>query len=250
LRLPGGALVHDALYSSQELDNIDIATYIQGLTHDLKSAFKQSKLPIRILTEVDQINLSVDMAVPCGLLINELVTNALKYAFPDPNQKDKQILVRFTLLDTDNVQLEISDNGTGIQKPVVWDSVHSLGLYLVKILSEHQLMGSVILNNGENVSPEEIEQHYSKSNFIKEICVFGFPMDSPIGLSALIVPDMEHFRRVKELRISDKLRWEIDSLSRDLPAFKRIKDVRRYERAFKIKGPGTEGGRDTWRTEP
>ncbi len=148
-RINSMALVHDALYRSQELDNIDIDNYIHGLTRDLQAAFKQPDFPVSIVTEVDQINLSVDMAVPCGLLINELVTNALKYAFPDPKQKDKQILVRLAMIDQVKIQLEISDNGSGIQKPVVWDSVHSLGLYLVKILSEHQLMGSVILNNGD-----------------------------------------------------------------------------------------------------
>ena len=148
-RINSMALVHDALYRSQELDNIDISTYIHGLTSELQSAFKQPLVPVNIRTEVEQISLSVDIAVPCGLIINELVTNAQKYAFPDPARKDKQIVVRLSMLNKDRIQLEISDNGIGIPKPVVWDSVHSLGFYLVKILSEHQLMGSVVLNNGD-----------------------------------------------------------------------------------------------------
>jgi len=148
-RVNSMALVHDALYRSQELDNIDIATYVRGLNRELQSAFEQPIEPVSIVTDVEQINLSVDIAVPCGLLINELVTNALKYAFPDPKQKGKQIAVRISTLDKERIRLEVSDNGIGIPKPVVWDSVHSLGLYLVKILSENQLMGSIILNNGD-----------------------------------------------------------------------------------------------------
>ncbi len=146
-RINSMALVHDALYRSSEFDNIDMATYIRGLTADLQAAFRQEKEPVELISEIPEITLPVDIAVPCGLMINELVTNALKHAFPDPAKTDKQICVSFTHLKNDDLRLEVRDNGVGFQHPVVWDSVKSLGLYLVKILSEQQLMGKVELIN-------------------------------------------------------------------------------------------------------
>ena len=142
-RINSMALVHDALYRSPELDNVDISRYVEELTKTLFAAFRQKDAPVNIKTDVPEIDLSVDVAVPCGLMINELVTNALKYAFPDPTMTNKQILIRFTEYDDDCLRMEVLDNGVGFQHPVVWDSVKSLGLYLVKILCENQLMGSV-----------------------------------------------------------------------------------------------------------
>jgi len=144
-RVNSMALVHDALYRSPEFDNVDISSYIQDLTDTLHAAFGQHAVPIEIKTQIPEINLPVDIAVPCGLMINEMVTNSLKYAFPDLDKPDKQIIIRFT--EYDCLRLEVIDNGIGLQKPVVWDSIHSLGLYLIKILSEHQLMGSVNLKD-------------------------------------------------------------------------------------------------------
>lgn len=147
-RVNSMALVHDALYRSPEFDNIDLSTYIQDLTDTLHAAFGQKGEPIEIRTKIPEINLSVDIAVPCGLMINEMVTNALKYAFPDPEQKEKHITIQFSEYMPGSLRLEVIDNGIGLEKPVVWNSVHSLGLYLIKILSEHQLMGSVNLKDG------------------------------------------------------------------------------------------------------
>ncbi len=146
-RVNSMALVHDALYRSPEFDNIDISTYIQDLTDTLHAAFGRYAAPIEIITKIPEINLPVDIAVPCGLMINEMVTNSLKYAFPDPAKKDSHIIIQFTEYEDDCLRLEVIDNGIGLQKPVVWDSVHSLGLYLLKILSEHQLMGTVNLKD-------------------------------------------------------------------------------------------------------
>ncbi|MBT4714858.1 MAG: PAS domain S-box protein [Candidatus Marinimicrobia bacterium] len=147
-RVNSMALVHDALYRSPEFDNIDISTYIQDLTNTLQAAFGGPAAPIEIRTNIPEISLPVDIAVPCGLMINEMVTNALKYAFPDPTKQDKHILIQFTEYEDEHLRLEVIDNGIGLQKPVVWDSIHSLGLYLLKILSEQQLMGTVNLKDG------------------------------------------------------------------------------------------------------
>ncbi|NQV15482.1 PAS domain S-box protein, partial [bacterium] len=146
-RVNSMAQVHDALYRSPDFDNIDIATYIERLIDDLHKAFKTDNEPIKIVTDIPAIKLSVDIAVPCGLIINELVTNALKYAFPDGSIEKKQIIIRFQQLENDFLRLDVSDNGVGFQHPVQWESVKSLGLFLVKILSEQQLMGSAKLKD-------------------------------------------------------------------------------------------------------
>lgn len=147
-RVNSMALVHDALYRSPEFDNVDISTYIQELTDTLHAAFGRHAQPIEIHTNIPEVSLPVDIAVPCGLMINEMVTNSLKYAFPDPKQKEKHIIIQFTEIGEDSLRLEVADNGVGLKQPVVWDSVNSLGLYLLKILSEQQLMGSVRLKDG------------------------------------------------------------------------------------------------------
>jgi two-component sensor histidine kinase len=147
-RVNSMALVHDALYRSPEFNNIDIAVYIKNLIRELQITFKSDGSSVQMLTEIPEINLSVDLAIPCGLIINELVTNSLKYAFPDHDKPNNQVTIKFTPLENDKLRIEVYDNGGGIPDPVVWDSVHSLGLYLVKILSEQQLMGSVHLNSG------------------------------------------------------------------------------------------------------
>lgn len=142
-RVNSMAQVHDALYRSPEFDNIDIGNYIGQLTDELMNAFQSTSEAISINTEIPSLTLSVDIAVPCGLIINELVTNALKYAFPANYGKEKLINIRFKELEDDLIRLDVSDNGIGFQHAVEWESVKSLGLFLVKILSEHQLMGTV-----------------------------------------------------------------------------------------------------------
>lgn len=148
-RVNSMALVHDALYRSQDMNNIDISSYINGLINDLKSAFIGADNPTAIEVDIHEISLPVDMAVPCGLLINELVTNALKYAFTDKTNQENLITVSLIKLTSNNLVLTIADNGVGFQQPVEWDSVKSLGLYLVKILGEQQLMGKVKLDNDQ-----------------------------------------------------------------------------------------------------
>ncbi len=144
-RVNSMALVHDALYKSRDLDNIDIGVYINGLINDLKSAFYLSEKPIDIEADIHDIELAVDMAVPCGLMINELVSNAIKYAFPDSKKKGNRISISLVKLTNNNLVLTVADNGVGFTKAVEWDSVQSLGLYLVKILGEQQLGGKVKL---------------------------------------------------------------------------------------------------------
>lgn len=93
---------------------------------------------------IDNILLNIDQAIPCGLIINELITNSIKYAFSEGNKG--KISVEFHQ-DTDKMfELIVSDNGVGIPKGIDFRKTRSLGLHLVTILAEKQLHGQIMLN--------------------------------------------------------------------------------------------------------
>lgn len=79
----------------------------------------------------------------------------------------------------------------------------------------------IVLSSGKNISPEEVEAHYARSPFVKEICVLETNAENE-QLKAVIVPAMEHYRRVGEVNIQERLNWDLEGLSRQLPAYKRI----------------------------
>jgi len=81
----------------------------------------------------------------------------------------------------------------------------------------------IVLSTGKNIYPAEIEQHYQNSLFIKELCVLGTSMEGAAeGLGAVIVPDMAHFRETGEVNVREKIKWDLDNLSREMPFYKRI----------------------------
>ena len=81
----------------------------------------------------------------------------------------------------------------------------------------------IVLSSGKNIYPEEIEAHYRKSLFVKEMCVFGVLREGVTEeLAAVIVPAMEHFRKIGEVNIREKLKWDLETFSKALPSYKRI----------------------------
>jgi two-component sensor histidine kinase len=89
---------------------------------------------------MEPVSFNIDTAIPCALIINELVSNALKYAFP--NGRNGEILIRMNQVGSDNLSLVISDNGVGFPKKFTWEQTDSLGLQLVRSLTD-QLKGTV-----------------------------------------------------------------------------------------------------------
>ena len=146
-RIRSMALVHEKLYESKDFANINFNKYIKVLANSLFRSYKIYSDKIALKLDVKDISLKVDHAIPCGLIINELVSNSLKYAFP--NSKSGEIKITLCSDGDNDIQLVVSDNGIGIPKDLDFRNSESLGLHLVKVLVEDQLQGEII-QNGSN----------------------------------------------------------------------------------------------------
>ncbi len=137
------ALVHEKLYHTDNLAEIDFSEYIPNLLKELVKAYQVELQKIDIDLQCEKISLAIDHAVPCALLLNELISNILKHAFPKEWDKPRNISIALSK-DNDNViHLVVADNGKGL--PPDFDPVtsESLGLKLIYILVEDQLDGEV-----------------------------------------------------------------------------------------------------------
>lgn len=141
-RIKSMALIHQALYQNEELE-INIESYIKTLIQEISNSYSE-KSPPEISIHTDEMTLDIDTAIPVGLILNELVSNAFKYGF-DP--KNKQLNISMKKTNQSGVfQLSVSDNGKGLPADFSFEKANSLGLKLVKRLSK-QLHGSVEYSN-------------------------------------------------------------------------------------------------------
>lgn len=145
-RVKSMALIHEKLYQSENLAQIDFAAYIKNLTQHLASSYFERSRRIDLDLKIQNVLLGVDQAIPCGLIINELVSNALKHAFP--RQKEGKIRIVFQSDGNGGLNLEVSDNGIGLPKSIKLEESETLGLQLVTTLV-NQLDGNLeIKRNG------------------------------------------------------------------------------------------------------
>ncbi|MDX1925596.1 MAG: PAS domain S-box protein [Pirellulaceae bacterium] len=141
-RVRSMALVHETLYRSGDLGWIDFGTYVDAICSYLSRAYGIDNYRIHIEVHVDQISLDLDRAIPCGLIINELVSNALKYAFPE--NRSGRITVQLTSNSDQNYTLAVEDDGVGLPPDLDLGKIKSLGLQLVSDLVR-QLNGSIVI---------------------------------------------------------------------------------------------------------
>ncbi len=137
-RIYSMALVHEQLYQSGEFSSINIKQYIQSLINKLKIAYRINDR-IKINSSISDVTFSIDIAIPCGLILNELITNALKYAFP--GRREGIIKIIFRKLKDESYELIVQDNGVGLPSDAL-KGKKSLGLKLVNILAQ-QIDGDV-----------------------------------------------------------------------------------------------------------
>ncbi|MCF7804745.1 MAG: PAS domain S-box protein [Candidatus Marinimicrobia bacterium] len=171
-RIRSMALIHEQLYQASDLASINFGEYIPTLSRTLFSSYSQSAERVKLSLDVEQIMLGIDTAIPCGLIINELVSNALKYAFPEDQQGE--ILIGFhkeKLRDTKGDDdrrvryiLNVSDNGIGYSDDIKSMEANSLGLQLVKSLVQ-QLKGTIQVENGHGLRFQIEFQDIDRSTF-------------------------------------------------------------------------------------
>jgi two-component sensor histidine kinase/CHASE1-domain containing sensor protein len=142
LRIKSMALIHQNLYQTEHLAKINFALYVEKLLSYLFQSFGVNQNLIRMKIDIGDIPVDLDSAIPCGLIINELVSNSLKYAFL--TKKEGYITISLSV-SNNNYLLKISDNGDGIPNEIDFYSTKTLGLQLVNTLVA-QLEGNIQLN--------------------------------------------------------------------------------------------------------
>jgi len=141
-RVESMSLIHERLYKAKDLARIDFAVYVQDLATSLVHSYEITS-HVSLETDVDNVFLDLQMAIPCGLIINELVANALKYAFP--NNAAGTISIKLKAGASNQLILTVSDNGVGLPEDFDFDHRTSLGLQLVFLLTD-QLGGKIVYN--------------------------------------------------------------------------------------------------------
>lgn len=140
------ALIHEALYKSDDLANIDFSEYISRMTTHLLSLYREEIGQVRINKETQGILLDINKAIPCGLIISELISNALKHAFP--GRKDGEIFIKMKQDKRGKYTLVVKDTGVGFPEKLDFRDAKTLGLQLVTDLVS-QLQGKIELQMKE-----------------------------------------------------------------------------------------------------
>lgn len=149
-RIRSMALLHKKLYQSDSISDIAFGPYIKELCQELQRLYGQDAPGVEIQTHIpNELKFSLDTALPCGLIINEIVSNSFKYGFP--NRKSGKIWIRLDTADDGLYELEVGDNGVGLAPEFDIKNATSLGLRLVQMLSE-QLQGELLINRDEGVA--------------------------------------------------------------------------------------------------
>ena len=141
-RIRSMALVHEKLYRSADLASIDFTEYTRSLSASLITAYITDTHRIHMIIDIRDVSLDINSAIPVGLIMNELVANALKHAFPDERSGEITITGRRTPA---GIALSVQDNGVGIPEELDWRDTPTLGLQLVITLIE-QVKGSIELD--------------------------------------------------------------------------------------------------------
>jgi two-component sensor histidine kinase/sensor domain CHASE-containing protein len=144
-RVKSMALIHEKLYQSGAERGVSFAAYVRDLAAHLRHSYAGNSESVTVDIDVEAITLDMDVSVPFGLIINELLSNALKYAFPEGRRG--KISVRLRRAEDGTLNLSISDDGVGFPTSVNWRKPSTLGLRIVHILVE-QLKGTLALEPG------------------------------------------------------------------------------------------------------
>jgi two-component sensor histidine kinase len=149
-RIYSMALVHQKLYEAKDLSRVNLREYIDDLVRLLMRTYRMSSAPLTYVQEMEDVFVLVDSAIPCGLIVNELISNALKHAFP--SGKSGELRVRLWRTGEGEVCLEVADNGVGLPPGFDFRRDGRLGLQNILALGEDQLEGTVELETSAGVA--------------------------------------------------------------------------------------------------
>ena len=147
-RVQAMALVHEMLYESSSFSALDFAAYVQSLTDSLLRAYGTDPAVIQLRLDMAKVHLDINQAIPCALILNELVSNSLKYAFPDG--RHGEIRLRLYCDPDGTTHMVVGDNGVGLPARVNPDKTESLGLQLVNTLVR-QLRGTLEVRRTDGI---------------------------------------------------------------------------------------------------
>ena len=150
------ALVHEKLYQTTDLSSINFEDYITSIVSEIIGLYRIDTKAITTEINIKDIELDLESAVPCGLIINELLTNAFKHAFPD--NRSGVLSINFKKTD-DTYKLVIKDNGVGLPEGFDYMRTNTVGLQIVNVLTK-QLRGTLqIKSDGGTEATIMFEQH-------------------------------------------------------------------------------------------
>ncbi len=133
-RIKSMSFIHESLYQTKDFSNINFSEYVSSLLHNLVHSYSNIDHEIKLNVDIQLIFLNLDLAIPCGLIINEIISNTLKYAFIDKSENAEITLKMQT--KGENIRLTIGDNGIGLPQHINYRNTESLGLQLVVTLTD------------------------------------------------------------------------------------------------------------------
>jgi len=143
-RIQSMAMVHEKLYQSKNLSSINLKEYITDLSSSLLSSYYRKNCDVSFKFDLTNISVSIDAAIPLGLIINELVSNSFKHAFQ--NRGEGEISIKLRTNGNETINIDISDNGIGAESSFNINKLESIGLQTVISMTENQLSGILHLD--------------------------------------------------------------------------------------------------------
>jgi PAS domain S-box-containing protein len=149
-RIKTMSLIHESLYRSNNYAHLDFSAYLSDLVSYLFTSYGRSTDDITVDIHLEKTKLPLDIAVPCGLIANELISNSLKHAFPQG--RHGTISIRLTKREGNEWEFVVSDNGIGMPANLDVKTASTFGLQLIRGLADHQMRGKVEFRQGNGTT--------------------------------------------------------------------------------------------------
>jgi len=146
--------IHESLYQNTDFSSISFSEYLKRLTTNLMSSYAQLSARIEFIAELQEVHLNLEQAIPCGLIVNELVSNALKYAYHGRDGGELRLRVQSV---GEFVEIEVRDDGVGLPQDFNFDTNDSLGVYLIQALTE-QIQAELVVRSSTLIGTDNIPQ--------------------------------------------------------------------------------------------